>query len=372
MQRRTVIIILVTLVLVFVAAAIGLIAYFVVSNNKSTPTYVPPGPDPDPGPDPGPGSSFVTAVWSGGMTDWQDLLGKVDYIFLATALPQDMTTDINKDYGGAFQYIDKTPATDFVPSQIGNQKLLLSIGGSNASIAGWLGMAQKPLQDWVSYFLALKAEFGIGGIDWDIEPDTLYAEGADTTTVCTFFGELSRALKKADPMYQVSVTVFGNATKYTKGKAVAAFMENYIDAIDVIPIMLYNSGMWRDDTYGSWCTYADGFFSLFSSAVAAKTLYAIWMASQSTSNADCCGSCIAEVLSKVSSGVGQGIAFWCYGGYTGACGTPAFKPVTLAVLDQLQKTGLQTTEEQLQTLILANAPYATNPEYCLSNGCGKK
>jgi hypothetical protein len=145
-------------------------------------------------------------------------------------------------------------------------------------------------------------------------------------------------------------------------------LENYIDSIDVVPIMLYNGGMWRKSTYGSWCQYAQDFFNLFSTSVQNKILYAIWMASQTKANADCCGSCIAEVLTRVQSGAGAGIAFWCYGGYNGACSN--YKPVNLAVLDQLRATGVETTEAQLQQVILANAPYDTNPGYCMADGCG--
>ena len=313
-------------------------------------------------------STLQTAIWSGGATDWQDLLGKVDYIFLATALPQEMTPDINQKYGGAFLHIDATPELHFTPSLIGNQKVLLSIGGSVATLQGWVHMAQQSIDSWVSYFIALKTKFGIGGIDWDIEPDTLYSPNTDTELVNTFLGNLSRALKKADPSYRISVTVFGNALKYTKGQATAALMENYIDAIDVIPIMVYNGGMWRKSTYGSWCGYADEFFNLFSDKVKQKTLYAVWIASQSKEGADCCGSCISEVLKRVQSGIGAGIAFWCYGGYNGACSN--FKPVNMAVIQQLQKTGLQTTEQELQNVLLQVSPYNTHPEYCLQNGCG--
>lgn len=317
---------------------------------------------------PKPDDSVTMAIWSGGATDWQDLLGKVDYIFLASALPQEMTPDINQKYGGAFLHIDATPEVDFIPSVIGSQKLLLSIGGSAASMDGWKTMAQQSIDSWVTYFMELKKTFGIGGIDWDIEPDNLYSPGDDSDLVNTFFGDLSVSLKTADPTYHISVTVFGNAGKYTKGQATAALIENYIDFIDVIPIMIYNGGMWRKSTYGSWCGFADGFLNMFSEKVKQKTLYAVWIASQSKENADCCGSCIAEVLNRVKSGMGAGIAFWCYGGYNGACSN--FKSANLTVIQQLQKTGLSTTEQELQNVLLHEPPYNTHPEYCLSNGCG--
>ena len=319
-------------------------------------------------------NKFTTAIWSGGNTDWQDLIGYVEYIYVASALPQEMTPDINIQYGGAFKHISATPDLYFKPSIIGSQNVLLSIGGSAASIQGWKDMAIKyTIDDWISYFTILYSKYGINGIDWDIEPDSLYQDNSDNTIICTFIGELSKKLKSKISVYKISVTVFGNVQKYVKNKSVALMLENYIDYFDVIPIMLYNGGMWRANTWGSWCDYAKSFFQFVSEKVGKKILYAVWIASQSKDNADCCASCINQIIQYVQNKQGLGMALWCYGGYLGACSN--FKEINLKVLQSIKSNKNShditiPTLKQLQEIFENTYPYKENPSWCLSDGCG--
>ena len=313
-------------------------------------------------------SSFKTAIWSGGDKDWQDLIGVVDFIFVATALPQQLTPDISDNFGNAFNNITATPDLYFKPSLISTQDILLSIGGSVANIDGWLKMTKTAIQDWVSYFTILKQKYGINGIDWDIEPDSLYGDSKDNDTIAEFIGTLSKELKQKDSAYKISVTIFGNKDKYVLNKSIHGMLEKYIDYIDIIPIMLYNGGMWRDDTWGSWCKYATDFFAIVSKNVQNKILYAVWTASQQKNGADCCASCVYEIIQNVQKGQGAGIALWCYGGYLGACSN--FKEVNLSLLKTLKKSGINTTFQELQDAFSEMTIYRQNPLYCLKNGCG--
>ena len=285
-------------------------------------------------------ASIVSMVWSGG-DEW--LSSKANIVALSSILPSAMSL---------FQpwACCNSPVTK-VQAQSISGTLILSIGGSSANDGGWSDMAKEGVDKWVGYFKNLFLTSGLNGIDWDLEMIT-------TLSNYDFIGKVSQQLKAAGAT--ITFTIFGN-NKNPQFPPLS-FLQTYADACTYVVLMLYGGdGMWVDATYGSWCDFASNTVATLPAALQSKYLYALYPSGATHS---CCAPCIQKAVDNIRAGNGVGIAFWCYGGYLGACNTPLNLAVVTAWVDVLNEGGGTGVGDFLSAFVSCTGETATE-------GCGR-
>jgi hypothetical protein len=284
-SKRTLIIIGVVLV---IGGIIGVVLYFTVFKNSgsssggNTPTG-PPGSNPtgQPGPNPTgqPGPPGPPVKPSGKVIGaWSSLIGcGSDYfniISLSGAYPQDY---------------DPTSYTKFFALVIGdfnanlssgNSKYIISIGGSNATSAGWILMfngLSDPTNNYINlqnFISACKCR-GIVGIDLDLEQEptnidtnnysnNYYTTNNTTTkihkaldskmyvnssgTVIDAINTIMNQIKIIDPNFIIMLTILlGSPASF------AGLLNN--PNYDYLTLMLYNGGMYQAGLTGAGCNW---------------------------------------------------------------------------------------------------------------------
>ena len=300
--------------------------------------------------DPAPASTptpIPSMVWSGG-NDW--FHSKAQIVALASVLPTAMSSF--KPWTG----VVPGPVTPTEASNIIG-KLILSIGGSNAGPAGWSAMAQGGVDNWVGYFKNLFLSSGLQGIDWDLE-QIVDPANPNSTIVWDFIGQVSQQLKAAGNT--ITFTFFGNNDN--PAFPPAWFLQKYADACTYAVLMLYNGGQWTDASWGSWCKFYDSTYAALPPALQSKVMMALYPSGGAQS---CCAPCIQQAVDNVRAGKGAGIAFWCYGGWLGACGeVEAHKLIVAAWVDVLNSGGGSGVGDFLSAFPSCSGATATD-------GCGK-
>jgi len=306
--------------------------------------------------------SIVTMVWSGG-ADW--VKSKAHIVALSSVLPGALSTFTAESIVNAVTYLMSPTLAKSIPGTV-----TISFGGSNAGDAEWTAMAAGGVAAWATFFNNVFVSTGLHGIDWDLE-------GIVTPSVYDFVGQLSQKLKSMDPTYVITFTVFGNVAKQPP----VSFFNNYLSACDYVVFMLYNGGPWNaaSASYGSWCDYLSQSLKVLPAAVQSKFLYATYPMGGTFLG---CAPMIQQMVDNVRAGKGAGVAFWCYGGYNGACettsiGSTSAKGVVEAWVDILNAGGgsgvsdFQTAFPNCTGPLAENGcGYVTNSKYaCVNNAC---
>ena len=284
-----------------------------------------------------------TMVWSGG-DDWMN--SKASIVALASALPAAMAR---------FDPWTQTVPSAIVPTMVSIPgKLTLSIGGSAASDSGWSAMASGGVDNWVGYFKNLFVTSGLDGIDWDLENIT-------TTSTYDFIGQVSQQLKAAG--HTITFTIMQSKNIMFPPMS---FLQTYAGACTYIVLMLYDSGMYVDgptSPNNSWCDYAANTLAALPPALQSKFMYALYPYNGTPSHS-CCALCIQQAVDYIRAGKGVGIAFWCFGGYTGACSGELSKQVVAAWVDVLNNGGGSGVDDFM-------AAFPTCSSETSKDGCGR-
>jgi hypothetical protein len=243
------------------------------------------------------------------------------------------------------------------PTQAGGipGKLILSIGGSNAGPTGWKAMALGGVDNWVGYFKNLFLTSGLQGLDWDLE-QIVDPSNPNSTVVWDFIGQVSQQLKAAGNT--ITFTIFQSTNP---GFPPAWFLQKYADACTYVVVMLYNGGVYVDASGGSWCGFAATTYGALPSALQSKFIYALYPLGGTQS---CCAPCVQQAVDYIRAGKGVGIAFWCYGGWLGACGTEGSKMIVAAWVDILNNGGGSGMGDFLAAFPLCSGATA-------KDGCGR-
>ena len=296
---------------------------------------------------------IVSMVWSGG-SDWVN--SKAQIVALASAVPGTLPPSGGSTAAGVFQpWMNCCPPPTLAQVQSVPGKVILSVGGDMAYAATWTAMASSgTIAQWVAYFQNNIFNLGLKGIDWDLEH-------VPSMTEWNFVGQLTKALKAADPSLLITFTIIGNP-----GNAIfppADFLNQYLDACDYLVLMLYGNFMWTVSNYGSWCTFADSTIAALPASAVSKLIYALYPVGQGPA---CCAPCVQKAVDFVRAGKGKGIAFWCYGGYLGYCNSDFSKTLVTAWIDILNAGGGSGVSD-FNAVFPASAPCVGDTSV---DGCG--
>lgn len=298
---------------------------------------------------------IVTMVWSGG-SQWTSSSAQI--VALASALPAAY---------GQFNPWGVVPQP-VLPSQVqslpGKGRVILSIGGSNAS--GWTDMAATPVSTWVTYFQNLFTSSGLSGLDFDLEG----IDSGSAQTVYNFVGQLATQLKALK--YLVTFTILQSTNV---GFPPAFFWTTYASACDYVVLMLYDIAMYVPDGTGtlSYCDYAANTLAALTALVPSlksKFIYALYPYPANNGPSGpitrpCCGPCVQAVIDKIRAGNGVGIALWCYGGYLGACSQTTGNGVVEAWVRLLNSGGGSGVQDFVNAY-----PGCSGQTDTIGNGCG--
>ena len=300
-------------------------------------------------------SRIVSMVWSGA-DDWQN--STADIVALSSVLPDTLAAYNLKN--PVFQVTNHmTPAlAKKIPGVV-----TISIGGSSAGDSEWQSMASGGVTAWTSFFTNLFNTTGVHGLDWDLE-------NISTPSVYDFIGQLSQQLKKVDPTYVITYTVFGNISKQPP----LSFYNNYLNGCDYVVFMLYNGGPYNATVSGSgsWCDYLDQSLNVLPAAVRTKFLYATYPNGGTVSG---CGPLIQQMVDYIRAGKGAGVAFWCYGGWNGVCKNGMSTiDAWVKILNQGGGTGVQQLNVAFPgctgPFASSGCGYIPNTQYsCINNTC---
>lgn len=308
-----------------------------------------------------------TMVWSGG-SRWMN--SKAHIVALSSYLPGAIST-----FNTTLSNVCSNPGTSGNPVTPAVTKTMpgyvtLSVGGSNAQMSGWLDMVNEGVNAWVTLLTSVFTSTGIVGLDWDMEG--INGTQAQVDSVYTFIGQLSLALKKAVSGTIITFTMFGNYSNSSFPSA--SFLNTYADACDYVPFMLYNGGTWVDDpshSWGSWCQYGPATIAKLPLAMQKKVLYGLYPKGGTYS---CCAPCIQQVVDFIRSGLGAGVAFWCYDGWLGACNSEASLAIVEAWVEILNAgggNGVADFEVAYPNSSCTDSPgNVAIPSYTTYNGCG--
>jgi hypothetical protein len=311
-------------------------------------------------------SSMVTMVWSGG-PDW--LSSKAQIVALASAVPNacpGVTAPAGTTFFSPWANCCNAPTLAQAKSIPGT--LILSIGGSNAT--GWTPMATiGTIAQWVSYFQNNVFNLGVHGIDWDLE-------GLPSNAEWTFVGELTKALKQADPTLLFTFTIMGNVNNAEFPPESSGFLQTYGYLCDHLVFMLYGLGMWAEPSDGqAWCQFLDKTLESVPNNMLSKFLYALWPLGGTV---DCCAACIQQAVDYIRVGKGAGVAFWCYGGWLGSCGTSKYQYTDPTTNITSTITSKMIVESWVEILNAGGGTGVSDFQsvhpgctgYTLTNGCG--
>lgn len=187
------------------------------------------------------GSGSLLGTWSSSTTCGR---GSFDIISLASALPDnynidDLTNFFTGNIIGEYSGDMSNKKT----------KYLISVGGSNATSAGWTSMLSSLTNNInLRKFIDQCKSRGVVGIDWDLE--------RTTRAMTTQINAINRELKKYDSEFKVMLTILlGSPTTF-------ASLLDSPDNYDYLSLMLYNGGMYLADGAGAGCDW-DGWAEIF-------------------------------------------------------------------------------------------------------------
>jgi hypothetical protein len=245
--------------LVVVAVIITLVVLLVNKKNTGKPHPGPaPGPTPAPTPAPTPGPQpkhKITGLWTNNASCGLPVGGSSSFnlIALSSALPQDYnaSTDLSTFFSS------KIVATYGDTLKSASADYIISIGGSNATLEGWLGLLSAvSTSAGVSQFYKACTCRGLRGIDLDIELADESKPAASITQWLNGLVKLMKDLKAIDSKFIMQVTVLLGRPTWL------AVLCADPSIFDYLGIMLYNGGMYSaDKPNGAGCSW-DGWAEL--------------------------------------------------------------------------------------------------------------
>lgn len=248
-------------ILIVVAIIVAVVIIFTRKSTSKTPTK----PHTEPHTNPTPKSQII-GLWTNKSTCGLAPAGgtsSFNLIALSSALPQDYatnstsTTSKNSSDPLTKFFSSKIVATYGEPLRKSSIDYIISIGGSNATLEGWLNLINEvSTSAGVKYFYDACVCRGLSGIDLDIELADESGQDDDIKKWLNGLVKLMSDLKALDNKFIIQVTVLLGRPSW-----LAVLCANQ-HLFDYFGIMLYNGGMYAaNKPNGAGCSW-DGWAEL--------------------------------------------------------------------------------------------------------------